>query len=50
MFDYELYEAEQVLYEDDLDPIIFCEECHRPRVTSSRWPQPGANCFDNTHS
>ncbi len=30
MFDYELYEAEQVLYEDDLDPIIFCEECAPP--------------------
>ena len=31
VFDYELYEAEQVLYEDDLDPITFVRSAHRPR-------------------
>ena len=42
VFDYELYEAEQVLYEDDLDPISV-RSAHRPRGTSSRWPtHPGS--------
>ena len=53
VFDYELYEAEQVLYEDDLDPITFCEECAPPEgnfIPLANSPRVGANCFDNTHS
>ena len=53
-YDDELYEEEGVLYEDDLDPITFCEDCAPPDrdvIPLTNSPRSGeANCYDNVHS
>ena len=48
-----MYEDEGVMSADDLDPVIFCDECtpedgdFRPLPNS---PREGVNCYDNVHS
>ena len=52
-YDAELYDEEEVLSLDDLDPITFCEECAPTAgdlVLLPNSPRVGVNCYDNVYS
>ena len=52
-YDEDLYEEEGAMWADDLDPIIFCEDCAPDDLdvfTLPNSPREGVNCYDNVHS